>query len=85
MVFELTSKNLRIAGLGVDLRHDSYQHGVHGLGLHGDDLLIVFVAPRSHALSDRLGLDLRRTQLPVAEAMDVTTGAIGDRKLLFAI
>lgn len=44
-VFELASKNLCIAGLGIDLRHDSYQHGLQSLGQPGEDLLIVFVAP----------------------------------------
>jgi hypothetical protein len=45
VVFELASKNLRIACLGVDLRHDSYQHGLQALAQPGEDLLVVFVAP----------------------------------------
>jgi predicted RNA methylase len=86
VVFELASKNLAIAGLGIDLRHDSYQHGLQALGQPGEDLLIVFVAPPwGHALSQGSGLDLRRTQPPVAEAVDVTTGVLGHHKLLFAI
>jgi predicted RNA methylase len=85
-VFELASKNLRIAGLGIDLRHDSYQHGLESLGQPGEDLVIVFVSPPwGHALSERSGLDLSRTQPPVAEVIDVTTAAIGHHKLLFAI
>ena len=86
MVFELASKNLSIAGLDIDLRHDSYQHGLQALGQPGEDLLIVFVAPPwGHALSEGSALDLRRTQPPVAEALDVTTAAVGHHKLLFAI
>lgn len=86
LVFELASKNLRLAGLGVDLRHDSYQHGLSALGPPGEDLLIVFVSPPwGDALGEGSGLDLRRTQPPVAEAVDVTTAAIGHRTLLFAI
>jgi predicted RNA methylase len=86
VVFELASKNLCIAGLDIDLRLDSYQHGLQALGQPGEDLLIVFVAPPwGHALSEGSGLDLRRTQPPVAEAVDVTTAAIGHHKLLFAI
>ena len=85
-VFELASKNLCIAGLSIDLRHDSYQHGLQALGQPGEDLLIVFVSPPwGAALSERSGLDLRRTQPPVAEAIDVTIAAIGHHKLLFAI
>jgi predicted RNA methylase len=86
VVFELASKNLRIAGLGIDLRHDSCQHGLQALGQPGEDLLIVFVSPPwGHALSEGSGLDLRRTQPPVAEAVDLATAAIGQYKLLFAI
>jgi len=86
VVFELARKNLRIAGLRIDLRHDSYQHGLQVLGQPGEDLLIVFVAPPwGHALSPGSGLDLRRTQPPVAEAVDLTAAALGHHKLLFAI
>ena len=86
VVFELASKNLRIAGLGIDLRHDSYARGLQSLGQPGEDLLVVFVAPPwGHALSEGSGLDLRRTQPPVAEAVDLTIAAIGHHKLLFAI
>src|SRR5215471_1202557 len=85
-VFELAHKNLCIASPDIDLRHDSYQHGLQALGQPGEDLLIVFVAPPwGHALREGSGLDLRRTQPPVAEAVDVTTAAIGHHKLLFAI
>ena len=46
----------------------------------------MFVSPPwGIALSEGSGLDLRRTQPPVAEAVDVTTAAIGHLKLLFAI
>jgi predicted RNA methylase len=86
VVFELASKNLHIAGPGIDLRHDSYQHGLQSLGDPGEDLLIVFISPPwGHALSEESGLDLRRTQPPVAEAVDATTAALGHHKLLFAI
>ena len=85
-VFELARKNLSAVGLGIDLRHDSYQHGLQALREPGDDLLIVFVAPPwGHALSAGAGLDLRRTQPSVAEAVDVTIGVLGHHKLLFAV
>jgi hypothetical protein len=44
-VFELARTNLSLMGLDIDLRHDSYQHGLRSLGQPGEDLLIVFVAP----------------------------------------
>jgi predicted RNA methylase len=86
MVFQLARTNLRIAGLGIDLRHDSCQHGLASLGYPGEDLLVVFVSPPwGDALSEGSWLDLRRTQPPVAQAVDVTTAALGHHKLLFAI
>jgi hypothetical protein len=85
-VFELTRKNLSAAGLGVDLIHDSYDDGLRALGEPDENLLIVFVAPPwGHALSEGSGLDLRHTQPPVAEVVDITTGILGQHKLLFAV
>jgi 16S rRNA G966 N2-methylase RsmD len=85
-VFELARQNLRLAGLSLDLRHDSYRRGLRALGPPGEDLVIVFVSPPwGQALSQGSGLDLRRTQPPVSEAVDVTTAAIGHHPLLFAI
>jgi 16S rRNA G966 N2-methylase RsmD len=85
-VFELARTNLSLMGLDIDLRHDSYQHGLRSLGQPGEDLLIVFVAPPwGHALSEGSGLDLRRTQPPVAEVIDITTGVLGQNKLLLAV
>jgi hypothetical protein len=46
----------------------------------------VFIAPPwGHALSEGSGLDLRRTQPPVAEVINVTTDLLGSYKLLFAV
>ena len=46
----------------------------------------MFVSPPwGPALSDGSRLDLRRTQPPVAEAVDVMTAVTGHDKLLFAI
>lgn len=44
-VFELARTNLSLMGLGIDLKHGSYQHGLQALGRPGADLLIIFVAP----------------------------------------
>jgi len=85
-VFELTRTNLSVMGLDIDLRHDGYELGLRALGEPAEDLVIVFVAPPwGHALSERSGLDLRRTQPPVSEVIDVTIGVLGDRRLLFAV
>jgi 16S rRNA G966 N2-methylase RsmD len=85
-VFELASANVSTLGLGIDLRHDGYRHGLQTLPHLGEDLLIVFVAPPwGQALSEVSGLDLRRTRPPVAEVINVTIDLLGDRKLLFAV
>jgi hypothetical protein len=85
-VFGLARTNIAVMGLGIDLRHEGYQHGLQALGEPGEDLLIVFVAPPwGHALGEDSGLDLRRTHPPVAEVIDVTTAAFGNHRLLFAI
>ena len=85
-VFALTRANLSATGLDIDLRHDSYEHGLTALGDPDADLLIVFVAPPwGRALDPESGLDLRRTQPPVADVADATTGLLGQRKLLLAI
>ena len=85
-VFELTRQNLSAVGPGIDLVHDSYHRGLQALGELDEDLLIVLVAPPwGHALSEQSGLDLRRTQPPVAEVIDITTGVLGKHRLLFAV
>ena len=85
-VFELARANLSVVSRGIDLAHDSYERGLRALGEPDEDLIIVFVAPPwGRALSEGSGLDLRRTEPPVAEVIDVTTAALGQRKLLFAV
>jgi predicted RNA methylase len=85
-VFALTCANLSAMGLDIDLRHDSYEHGLTALGDPDADLLIVFVAPPwGRALDPESGLDLRRTQPPVADVIDTTTSVLGRHKLLFAV
>jgi len=85
-VFALTRANLSAMGLDVDLRHDSYEHGLTALGDTDADLLIVFVAPPwGRALDPESGLDLRRTQPPVADVVDTATSVLGRHKLLFAV
>ena len=72
-VFELARANASLMALGIDLQHDSYSRGLQAPGQSAEDLLIVFVAPPwGNALSERSGLDLRCTQPPVAEVINVT-------------
>lgn len=85
-VHELASSNLARLGLGVELRRRDYAHGLAELGSPAEDLVIVFMAPPwGDALREGCGLDLARTQPPVAQAADVVTGLLGHRRLLFAV
>jgi predicted RNA methylase len=85
-VFELSRRNLALMDLGIDLRHDSYQDGLRELGPPAEDLVIVFIAPPwGDALSETSGLDLRRTQPPVAEAIATIAQVLGGSRLLFAV
>lgn len=85
-LFELTRANLAAVDPGIDLIHDSYDRGLQAVKEPDEGLLIVFVAPPwGHALSEESGLDLRRTQPPVADVVDVTNGVLGKHKLLFAV
>jgi len=85
-VFELTRKNLAVMSLDIELVHDSYERGLRALAEPDESLLIVFVAPPwGDALREGSVLDLRHTQPPVAEVLDVATGILGQYKLLFAV
>ena len=85
-VFRLARGNLAGLGLDAELRPQGYAGGLAALGPPGEDLVIVFVAPPwGDALREGAGLDLGRTQPPVAEAVDVVTGLLGGRLLLFAV
>jgi predicted RNA methylase len=85
-VYQLASGNLARLGLGVELRPQDYASGLAALGEPDEDLLIVFLAPPwGDALREGAGLDLDRTQPPVAQAVDVVTGLLGRRRLLFAV
>ncbi|HEY1511877.1 MAG TPA: gamma-glutamylcyclotransferase [Solirubrobacteraceae bacterium] len=86
LVFNLTRKNLSIAGVEIDVRHQSYERGLKELRIPNDDLVILFVSPPwGEALDEESGLDFRRTTPPVAEIVDRATAVFDRHKLLFAI
>jgi hypothetical protein len=85
VVFDLARKNLSIAGIDIDMIHDSYERGLNALTVPVEELLVVFVAPPwGRALDERSGLDLRQTIPPVSAVVDEVTGVFGGHKLLFA-
>lgn len=86
VVFALTRENLSIMGLGIEVLHEGYEPGLHGLSVSDDALVIVFVSPPwGAALDEAVGLDLRRTTPPVADIVALAMDVFRRNKLLVAI
>jgi hypothetical protein len=86
MVFQLTSRNLQILNLLIEVSNRDYRTGLSALTTAQDQLVIAFIAPPwGDALNKRTGLDLRRTTPPIAEIVDFLISIAGKNPLLFAI
>jgi hypothetical protein len=71
-LFELTTRNLAILGLPLEIRRADYAQALHELRVPADQLIIAFIAPPwGNALDASAGLDLRRTEPPVSEIVDL--------------
>jgi hypothetical protein len=71
-VFAATRANLRIVGCDAELAMVDFDAGLRALRLADGERLVVFVAPPwGDALDPVAGLDLRRTQPPVIEIVDL--------------
>jgi 16S rRNA G966 N2-methylase RsmD len=80
-----TACNLTVLGLDLALSQTGYDAGIRALQVGEDELLIVFVAPPwGDALDEAAGLDLRRTQPPVATIVDLVADVFSARKVLLA-
>ena len=67
-VFELTRQNLSSLALGIDIKNTDYVSGLASVRTLEGQLLIAFIAPPwGSALDKESGLDLRRTEPPIAE------------------
>jgi hypothetical protein len=85
-VFQLTSRNLAILNLSIEVSNRDYKTGLSTLTMAQDQLLIAFIAPPwGDALNERTGLDLRRTTPPVTEIVDLLIRVAGKNPLLCAI
>jgi len=85
-VFAITSKNVAPIGAGIDVEHEDYESGLKRLVVSPDESIVVFLAPPSgDALRDDSGLDLRRTQPPVSDIIDLTESIFERNKILFVI
>jgi hypothetical protein len=86
MVFHLTSRNLAILNLLIEVSNRDYKTGLSALTLAQDQLLVAFIAPPwGDALNKRTGLDLRRTTPPITEIVDFLISIAGKNPLLCAI
>lgn len=85
-VCRLTRQNLAVIGSPVEVTNVDYAAGLADLVITEDELVIVFVAPPwGKALDPTSGLDLRRTEPPIAEIVDVLMGRFPRNPLLLAV
>jgi hypothetical protein len=86
MVFQLTSRNLAILNLSIEVSNLDYKTGLSAVAMAKDQLLIAFIAPPwGDALDKHRGLDLRRTTPPITEIVDFLISIAGRNPLLCAI
>jgi hypothetical protein len=85
-VFARTQRNLAAIGSPIDIACVDYRAGLRALTLADDELLIAFIAPPwGEALHPENGLDLRRTQPPVAEIVDILFGTFARTPMVCAV
>ena len=86
IVFELTSRNLAILKLSIEVSNRDYRAGLSNLTIAPNQLLVAFIAPPwGDALNKSTGLDLRRTTPPISEIVESLIGIAGKNRLLCAI
>jgi hypothetical protein len=85
-VFQLTARNLEALSLPVTVVNSDYLTVVSREAASAEDLVVAFIAPPwGEALSKDSGLDLRRTQPPITEIVDILQRIFGGKRLLCAI
>jgi hypothetical protein len=85
-VFDLTRSNISALALPIDISSTGYRSGLASVPDIADQLLVVFIAPPwGHALDQVSGLDLRHTQPPIADILDLLLHRFRQSRLLCAI
>jgi 16S rRNA G966 N2-methylase RsmD len=85
-VFNATKRNLSVLGIDLELQQVDYEAGLRALAVPDEEPLIVFIAPPwGDALSERSGLDLRRTSPPVSTIVDLVVEVFPRHHLLLAV
>ena len=86
LVFRLTRQNMSALALPIEVLNVDYQAGLAGLTVAKNELLIAFIAPPwGDALDRTSGLDLRRTEPPIATIVDCLLRSFPKNELLCAI
>jgi hypothetical protein len=85
-LWDLTAGNLAVLGSPLEVVNIDYAEGLAGVSARKDQLVIAFVAPPwGKALDSGAGLDLRRTQPPVAQVVDVLFQRFASNPILLAM
>ena len=85
-IYRLTRRNLALAGSPLEVLNLDYVAALADLKPRNGQLVVVFVAPPwGDALDPVVGLDLRRTQPPVAGIVDTLVRLLPNNPLLVAI
>src|SRR5258706_8569655 len=85
-VFELTRQNLALLALPIHVRNIDYESGLGGVHATAEQLVVAFVTPPwGAALGEISGLDLRRTQPPIARIVDFLAKGFHRSRLVCAI
>ena len=85
-VFASSKKNISVVGADIEFIHENFEAGIKRLSIPSDQLIVVYVAPPwGDALSEDVGLDLRRTKPPVREIVDLVDTMFPKNKILCAI
>ena len=85
-VFARTQLSLAAIGSPIEIERVDYRAALQALTLADDELLVAFIAPPwGDALHPDNGLDLRRTQPPVAQIVDLLFGTFAHSPVVCAV
>lgn len=85
-VFGLTRQNLGVLALNIEILNTDYVSGLARIGAADEQLLVMFIAPPwGVALDKESGLDLRRTEPPIADIVEILLQMFPRNPLLLAI
>jgi 16S rRNA G966 N2-methylase RsmD len=83
-IFAMTRTNIASLETPIDLLYGDYRSLLPTCPVPSDHLVVAFVAPPwGEALSAVTGLDLRRTQPPISEVVEVIDSAHKDKPILY--